>query len=65
MADHRLLGRGLPGRRRRERSLSAYSEAQTIEKHALEASGGQTYAELPREDERRQTVMTASFLRAG
>jgi hypothetical protein len=44
--------------------FSAYSEAQTIEKHALEASGGQTYAELPREDERRQTVMTASFLRA-
>jgi hypothetical protein len=44
--------------------FSAYSEAQTIEKHALEASGGQTYAELPREDERRQNVMTASFLRA-
>jgi hypothetical protein len=44
--------------------FSAYSEAQTIEKHALEASGGQTYAQLPRDDPRRQNVMTASFLRA-
>jgi hypothetical protein len=44
--------------------LTAYSEAQTIEKHALEASGGKTYAELPRDDPRRNTVMTASFLRA-
>lgn len=44
--------------------FTAYSEADTIEKHALEASGGQTYAELPRDDPRRQTVMTASFLRA-
>jgi hypothetical protein len=44
--------------------FSAYSEAQTIEKHALEASSGKTYAELPRDDPQRQTVMTASFLRA-
>jgi hypothetical protein len=44
--------------------FTAYSEAQTIEKHALEASGGLTYAELPQDDPKRQTVMTASFLRA-
>jgi predicted phage tail protein len=44
--------------------LTAYSEAQTIEKHALAASAGKTYAELPREDPNRQTVMTGSFLRA-
>jgi hypothetical protein len=44
--------------------FTAYSEAQTIEKHALEASGGLTYAQLPRDDPKRQTVMTASFLRA-
>ena len=44
--------------------FSAYSQAQVIEKHALEASGGQTYAQLDREDERRPTVMNASFLRA-
>ena len=44
--------------------LTAYSEANTIEKHALEASDGLTYAELPQDDPRRDTVMTASFLRA-
>ena len=44
--------------------LTAYAEANVIEKHALEASGGLTYAELDREDPVRETVMTASFLRA-
>jgi len=44
--------------------FTAYSEAQTIEKHALEASGGKTYAELDREDPVRVTVMNGSFLRA-
>ncbi|WP_239170769.1 aromatic ring-opening dioxygenase LigA [Actinoplanes xinjiangensis] len=44
--------------------LTAYAEAQVIEKHALESSGGKTYAELDREDPARQTVMNGSFLRA-
>ena len=44
--------------------LTAYAEANVIEKHALEASGGKTYAEMERDDPNRQTVMTASFLRA-
>jgi hypothetical protein len=44
--------------------LTAYSEADTIQKHALEASGGLTYAQLPQGDPKRDTVMTASFLRA-
>ena len=44
--------------------FSAYAEAQAIKDHALEASGGQTYAELERDDPTRETVMTASFLRA-
>ena len=44
--------------------LTAYAEADAIEGHALEASGGLTYAELPHEDPTRETVMTASFLRA-
>jgi hypothetical protein len=44
--------------------LTAYVEANTIEKHALEATGGSTYAQLGREDPTRQTAMTASFLRA-
>ncbi|MFP5219155.1 MAG: aromatic ring-opening dioxygenase LigA [Actinomycetes bacterium] len=44
--------------------LTAYYQADIIEKHALEASGGNTYAELDREDPRREVVMNGSFLRA-
>jgi hypothetical protein len=44
--------------------LTAYTQAQVIEKHALAASDGATYAELDREDPRRETVMNGSFLRA-
>ena len=44
--------------------LTAYSEAETISKHALEATGGKTYAELDREDPLRDVAMQASFLRA-
>ncbi|WP_369794771.1 hypothetical protein [Cellulomonas sp. HZM] len=42
----------------------AWVQADVINKHALEASGGKTYAELPQDDPKRETVMTASFLRA-
>ncbi|GAA1751634.1 aromatic ring-opening dioxygenase LigA [Luedemannella helvata] len=44
--------------------LTAYTEANVIEKHALDATGGKTYAELGRDDPARQTAMTGSFLRA-
>jgi hypothetical protein len=44
--------------------LTAYAQAEIIEKHALEATGGKTYAELDREDPLRDVAMTASFLRA-
>jgi hypothetical protein len=44
--------------------FTAYAQANTIERHGLEASDGLTYAELPQDDPRRDTVMTASFLRA-
>lgn len=44
--------------------FTAYEEALTIKRHALEATGGQTYAQLGRDDPLRQTAMTASFLRA-
>ena len=44
--------------------LTAYSEAQVINKHALQATGGKTYAELEQDDPARQTAMQASFLRA-
>ena len=44
--------------------LTAYSQAQIIDKHALEATGGKTYAELEQDDPLRETAMNASFLRA-
>lgn len=44
--------------------FSAYAQAQIIDKHALESTGGKTYAELDREDPLRETAMSASFLRA-
>jgi hypothetical protein len=44
--------------------FTAYAQANTIKEHALEASDGKTYAQLAQDDPVRQTVMTASFLRA-
>ncbi|MEU4690970.1 aromatic ring-opening dioxygenase LigA [Actinoplanes sp. NPDC023714] len=42
----------------------AYAEAMVIGEHASEMAGGKTYAELPRDDPNRESVMTASFLQA-
>jgi hypothetical protein len=47
-----------------EGPLTAYSQAMVIKSHALEIGGGKTYAQLPQDDPKRDTVMTASFLRA-
>lgn len=44
--------------------LSAFCEAQIINEHALDSTGGLTYAELDREDPMRNVAMNASFLRA-
>jgi hypothetical protein len=44
--------------------LEAYCQAQIINKHALESTGGKTYAELERDDPLRQVASSASFLRA-
>ncbi|HSF97153.1 MAG TPA: aromatic ring-opening dioxygenase LigA [Ornithinibacter sp.] len=44
--------------------FAAYSQAQVINQHALEATGGKTYAELERDDPARETAMQASFLRS-
>ncbi|TIC83544.1 aromatic ring-opening dioxygenase LigA [Nocardioides sp. GY 10113] len=44
--------------------FSAYAQADIIAKHAEEIADGKTYAELAQDDERRPTVMNASFLRA-
>ena len=44
--------------------FTAYAQAQVINKHALEATDGKTYAELSRDDPNRTTAMQASFLQA-
>lgn len=44
--------------------FTAYAQADVINHHALEASDGQTYAQLPQDDPTRAVVMNASFLRA-
>ena len=44
--------------------FTAYAEAEVINEHAMKASGGKTYAELSKDDPKRETVTTASFLRA-
>ena len=47
-----------------EGPFTAYSQAMAIKSHALEIGGGKTYAELPQDDPKRDTVLTASFLQA-
>lgn len=44
--------------------IDAWIQADVINTHALESSGGKTYAELDREDPVRATMMNASFLRS-
>lgn len=53
----------LPGRRVMD-PFTAYCQAQVIQKHTLEATGGLTYAQLDRDDPLRETAMTSSFLQA-
>jgi hypothetical protein len=43
--------------------LTAWAQAEVIQKHALEATGGKTYAELEQDDPLRETAATASYLR--
>jgi hypothetical protein len=44
--------------------FTAYCEAKVIEKHTLESTDGLYYAELERDDPRRETALTSSFLQA-
>ncbi len=44
--------------------FTAYCQAQIIQEHTLESTGGMTYAELDREDPLRTTAMNSSFLQA-
>ena len=43
--------------------LTAWAQADVIQKHALDATGGKTYAELDQDDPLRETAATASYLR--
>ena len=43
--------------------VTAISQAEIIQKHALEATKGKTYAEMDREDPARQVAFSASALR--
>ena len=53
----------LPGRRVAD-PFTAYCQAKVIETHTLESTDGLYYAELEREDPRRETALTSSFLQA-
>ena len=44
--------------------LSAYCQADVIDKHTLEITDGLTYAELDREDPNRPVAMDSAFLQA-
>lgn len=44
--------------------LTAYCQARIIDQHALNATGGQTFAELDREDPLRQVAQNAAFLQS-
>ena len=44
--------------------FTAWCQAEVIDKHAREATGGKTYAQLEQDDPLRETAMNASFLRA-
>ena len=42
---------------------TAWAQAEVIQKHTLELTGGLTYAELDQDDPLRETAATASYLR--
>jgi hypothetical protein len=44
--------------------LTAYAQAIALSNHAKNIGGGKTYAELPQDDPKRNSVMTADFLQA-
>jgi hypothetical protein len=44
--------------------ISAYCQADIIDQHTLDITGGKTYAELPREDPNRAVAMDSAFLQA-
>ena len=53
----------LPGRTVQD-PFTAYCQADVIQKHTLETTGGLTYAELDREDPLREVAMNSAFLQS-
>lgn len=53
----------LPGREVRG-PFTAYCQAEVIEEHTLAGTDGLYYAQLERDDPRRETALTSSFLQA-
>jgi hypothetical protein len=53
----------LPGRTVQD-PFTAYCQANVIQKHTLEITGGLTYAELDREDPLREVAMDSAFLQS-
>jgi len=53
----------LPGRAVSD-PFTAYCQAEVIEKHTLEITGGLTYAELDQEDPLREVAMNSAFLQS-
>jgi hypothetical protein len=56
-ADH-FAGQAVNG------PFTAYAQANVIAKHTKDITGGKTYAELDKDDPKRDTAMTSSFLQA-
>ena len=64
--DCRPLQRHNPGKYEGETidgPVTAWAQADVIDTHALEATGGKTYAEMDREDPARATAMDGALLR--
>ena len=62
--DHRLRRRQLCRRRPRERPDPAYCQADIIDHHTRDITGGLTYAELAQDDPNRAVAMDSAFLQA-
>ena len=60
VADDAAFAQGLPVLD----PLTAWAQAEVIQKHTLEATGGLYYAELDREDPLRETAMNSAFLQS-
>ncbi len=66
LSDHNIVTSDdacLPGRVVAD-PFTAYCQAQVIQKHTLEQTGGLTYAELDRDDPLREVALTSSFLQS-